>query len=362
MTQINRRQFIRGSGAAGSLAVLSLPAFLAACGGDDGATTKSATAAAGGGGKVTTPKFGLSSSPQASYIPILAGPIAAGKQFGLNVTKKDFTVFDSSTTATQSALSGKLGILGQSTMAQLLLIERGLPFKLFCPYILSDDFVIATRSNVTDISQLKDVVVASDSPGGAGTSILDAILVATNAGFLASDLPKKIVVESSGERTSALANGDCDATIIHLPQANSIPSKAGKINIVGRLYGQVPNFLKEGFAARTDWLDKNVETAAAVAASVISVSRDMAKDYAAWTTNVKEFVDEPPPASDLKQVFPLIDQYKFWPVDDDGGMNDERIQFMIDLGRKEGLIKKDLKVDDVVDRRPLQRAAELLKG
>ncbi|HMJ36553.1 MAG TPA: hypothetical protein VK501_21795 [Baekduia sp.] len=357
MDNINRRSFIRKSGAA--VGALSLPALLAACGSDASSSPSSTTST--GSPKVTTPKIGLSSTPLASYVTVMSGPVIGGAKFGLNATKKDFTVFDSSTTVTQSALSGKLGMIGQSTMAQLLLIDKGLPFKIFCPYILVDDFVIAARG-LTDISQLKDATFATDSPGGAGTTIADAILVATNAGFLVSDIKKKIVVESSGERQSALANGDCQATIIHLPQANQIPTSKGKINLIGKLYGQVPDFLKECYSAKTDWLDGNLDTAAAVCAGLISNSQAMSKDEAAWTSTVKQFVDSPPPAADLKQIFPLIGQYGFWPVDPDGGLTDARVQFMLDLGHKEGLLKKNLTVDDVVDRRPLQRAAKLLAG
>src|SRR5699024_6538528 len=158
-------------------------------------------------------------------------------------------------------------MIGQSTMAQLLLIDKGLPFKIFTPYTLSDDFVIAANDKVKTIADLKKpgVVIASDSPGGAGTTIFDAMLKSANAGFLLADLKKKVTIESSGERGSALASGDCDATIIHVPQASDA-AKERKVNIVARLWGTVPNFLKETYAARTDWLEKNQDTAAAVTA------------------------------------------------------------------------------------------------
>lgn len=364
MRDISRRQFMNGSGRAalGGLGLLSLPAVLAACGSDDDGGSSASTGRSDGGGGVSTPKFGLSSSPQASYVTVLAGPILGGRAFGLDATRDDFTIFDSSTTVTQSALSGKLGVVGQSTMAQLLLIERDLPFKLFAPFMLGDDFVIAARGDITRIDQLMDCVVATDSLGGAGTTILDAILIGARAGFLVADLPRKIVVESSGERTSALANGDCDATIIHLPQAKSIPESEGKINYVGELWKTSPNFLKETFSARTDWLDENIETAAAIAAATIAQSRAMQADYAAWDSAVQEFVEEPPEEKEMREIWPLIQDYSFWPTDPLDAMSDERIEFMIDLGRQEGLIRRNLTVDDVIDRRPLERAAELLNG
>ncbi len=360
MTEVSRREFLRrsGVGAGGVLTVGSLSALLAACGGDD---EEPQGGGPGGGNKVNpTPKIGLSSSPGASYLPVIAGPIMAGSKFGLKMTKDDFTIFDSSTTLTQSTLSGQADIAGQSTIAQLLLIDRGQPFKIFATYSLSDDFVIAGRGDIKTIEQLKDpsTVVASDSPGGAGQAVFDAMLKANNAGFLVTDIPKKIIVESSGERTSALASGDCDATVIHIVQANAVQKETGDVNIIAKLYGEVPNFMKEAYAARTDWLDENVETAAAVTASVIQSSRDLLASYEAFEGACEQLMEEPPPKEELEALFEILKENEIYPVD--GGLTDERLQYMIDLGKEEGIIEGDLTPEQVLDRRPMERAMEML--
>lgn len=363
MRDVSRREFLRRTGmSAGTVAsVGGLSGLLAACGGSD--SNSAGGSASGGGGKVIKPKIGLSSAPQASYLPQIAGPIMAGKQFGLPaMTIKDFTTFDSSTTLTQSALSGQVNIGGQSTMAHLLLVDKGLPFKIFATYSLSDDFVIASRGDVKSLDQLKDpsVVVATDSPGGAGQAVFDAMLQANHAGFLVTDIPKTAIVESSGERASALDSGDCDATVIHLVQANQIQKHRGDVHILAKLYGAVPNFMKEAYAARTDWLDKNMETAAAVTASVIQSSRDLLGSFSNLQSACKQLLEEPPPTSDLKQLYTILKNNPVYPTD--GGLTDARIQYMIDLGKKEGLIKGDLTPDKVIDRRPMDRAMELLKS
>ena len=361
MTEVSRREFLRrsGVGAGGVLTVSSLSMLLAACGGDD--EEESGGGGASGGNAVNPkPKIGLSSSPQASYLPVIAGPIMAGSQFGLEMTRDDFTIYDSSTTLTQSTLSGQSDIAGQSTIAQLLLIDRGQPFKIFATYSLSDDFVIAGRGDIKTIAQLKDpgTVVASDSPGGAGQAVFDAMLKASNAGFLVNDIPKKIIVESSGERTSALASGDADATVIHIVQANAVDKETGDVNIIAQLYGEVPNFMKEAYAARTDWLDENIETAAAVTASVIQSSRDLLASYEAFESASNELMEEPPPAEELQTLYEIITEHDIFP--EDGGITDERLQYMIDLGLEGGVLEKELTPDEVFDRRPLERALELL--
>jgi NitT/TauT family transport system substrate-binding protein len=362
MTEVNRRQFLHrsGVGAGGLLTLGGLSALLAACGDEEQPTSNNA-GSGGAAAKVNPkPKIGLSSTPQASYLPVIAGPVMAGSKYGLSIAKSDVTVLDSSTTLTQSTLSGQVDIAGQSTIAQLLLIDRGQPFKIFATYSLSDDFVIAGRGDVKTIEQLKDpkVVVATDSPGGAGQAVFDAMLKASNAGFLVTDIPKKVIVESSGERASALASGDADATVIHVVQANAIQKEKGDVNIIAKLYGEVPNFMKEAYAARTDWLDKNVETAAAVTASVIQSSRDLIASYDAFEAACKQMIEEPPPAEDLKQVYEIIKASAVYPTD--GGLTDERIQFMIDLGKEEGILKTDLTPDKVLDRRVMKRALEMV--
>ncbi|HWK27287.1 MAG TPA: ABC transporter substrate-binding protein [Solirubrobacter sp.] len=363
MAEVSRREFLHrsGIGAGGLISLGGLSALLAACGDDDSTSSANAGGKDSSGGKVNPkPKIGLSSTPQPSYLPVIAGPVMAGGKYGLSIAKKDVTVLDSSTTLTQSTLSGQVDIAGQSTIAHLLLIDRGQPFKIFATYSLSDDFVIASRGNVTDIQQLKDpkVVVATDSPGGAGQAVFDAMLKASNAGFLVTDIPKKVIVESSGERASALASGDADATVIHVVQANAIQKEKGDVHVLAKLYGQVPDFMKEAYAARSDWLDKNLETAAAVTASVIQSSRDLIASYDAFEAGCKQMIDEPPPASDLKQVYEIIKENPVYPTD--GGLTDARIQYMIDLGKEEGILKTDLTPDKVLDRRVMKRALELV--
>ena len=360
MAEVSRREFLHrsGIGAGGLITLGGLSALLAACGDDD---EEAASNSGGGAAKVNPkPKIGLSSSPQPSYLPVIAGPVMAGSKYGLKMTKEDVTTFDSSTTLTQSTLSGQVQIAGQSTVAQLLLIDRGQPFKIFATYSLSDDFVIAGRGDVKTIAQLKDpnTVVASDSPGGAGQAVFDAMLKAQNAGFLVDGIPKKVIIESSGERTSALASGDADATVIHVIQANAVNKEHGDVNIIAKLYGEVPNFMKEAYAARTDWLDENIETAAAVTASVIQSSRDLIASYAAFEAACKQLIEEPPPAEELKELYEIIKSNDIYPVD--GGLTDERIQYMIDLGKEEGILKTDLTPDKVIDRRVMKRALELV--
>ena len=90
MVDINRREFLRRSGiSAGGLAALGgLSALLAACG-EDQESGGGSQSASGGEATIIKPKVGLSSTPQATYLPVIAGPILAGTKFGLFVESLD---------------------------------------------------------------------------------------------------------------------------------------------------------------------------------------------------------------------------------------------------------------------------------
>jgi ABC-type nitrate/sulfonate/bicarbonate transport system substrate-binding protein len=357
MNEIDRRSFLRRAGLAtgGVMSIGSLSALLAACGGDDD-TSK----AKGANGIIASPKMGITSSLLPTYLPQIGGPVLYGKDYGLDVTSKNFTIFDSTTTLSQSTLSGQTVLAGQSTIAQLLLIEKGLPFKIFGTYILTDDIVLAARNGIKTVADIgKDgVVVGTDSPGGSSRSTFDAILQTGGADFLVKDLKDVAVIESSGERMSALASGDVDATCVHLSQANQVNDQTGDVTIVGKLYESVPLYMKDSWIATTDWLEENQATAAAIVAATIAASRDIKTDQAKFLADVKQLVEEPPSDADLTALFPIISGTDMWPVD--GGMSDERIQYMIDLAKAEGILTKDLTPDQVLDKRPTEAALKLV--
>jgi hypothetical protein len=61
----------------------------------------------------------------------------------------------------------------------------------------------------------------------------------------------------------------------------------------------------------------------------------------------------------LREIFNIISTYEFWP--ENGGLDTESILFMAELGRSSGLLKNIPNPEEVIDRRPVKRALELLK-
>jgi ABC-type nitrate/sulfonate/bicarbonate transport system substrate-binding protein len=316
--------------------------------------------AEGAPAELPVPRVALTSPTQPSYVETIYGPITYGPEFGLNMTADDFTIFDSHATATQSALAGQADIVGGSFISHLLLRERGQDFRVFCSFINLDDFVIAGRNGVTEIDQLFDpeVRVAVDSPGGAAEIILNSMLQAAGTGKTVADIPNTNILESSGLRTSAYVADEVDATVIHLPQFRQAAEQIPDAVIITTQYGDVPIFIKEAYAAPADWLDENLDTAAAFCASVIKASRELPEDFELYQAAVDQFVGEPPDEAELQEVFDLISQYEFWPTD--GGLDPEAVTFMAEMAVTAGVLEEVPDPAEVVDRRAIEQALQML--
>ncbi len=247
-------------------------------------------------------------------------------------------------------------------IAHLLILERGQDFKIFCSQTNLDDFVAVGRNGVTRLEQFFDpnVRVGIDSAGGAGEIILNAMFRAAGMEKRLADIPHTRLIESSGLRTSVFVADGVDATVIHLTQFKQAASEIPDATIISALFEDVPIFLKEVFAARTSWLEENQELAAAFCASVIKASRELPKDFDLFVQGVNEFVGEPPSEDLLRELFDLLGQYDFWPVN--GGLAPEAITMMAELAVEGGTLNEVPDPESVVDRRPVERALELLGG
>jgi NitT/TauT family transport system substrate-binding protein len=368
MNRMDRRQFLRIAGA--SALTLPLAGVLDACSSDSkpqssapsGSSAATASAGGGGGGQVGKLKLAISSSTLPTYLPQIAGPLLYGKDFGLDMSKDDILVFQSHATAVQAALSGKVNAVGASTMANLSVIAAGSPFKIFVPYSLVDDYVVAGIGDIKSLQDIKDknAVVGIDSQGGAARTAMDAVLVSQNAGFLVGDLKKAQDIESSGERASALAAGQVQDTVIHKSQADKAAAAGKQVNILASLYEAAPKYLKEVYAAPSKWLDANQATATALTASIVKASREMRASQDTFVSAVKQLIKQPPSDAELQAAWQLIKQYDFWPAAVTG-LESDRMTFMLNLGVKEEiLVDGRLTSDSVVDMRPMNAALKQL--
>lgn len=309
------------------------------------------------------PRIAYTSPTLPSYVHTIVGPLDFGPRFGLNFTQAQLTRFESHATATQTVLAGRAEIVAGSTASHLILREQGRDFKIFAPFLGVDDFVLAVNEKVRSPEDLFNprVRVASDSAGGAGYLILEAFLQVLNTGRRVRDIPNLVILESSGLRTTAIANGDVDASIIHIDQFMSANrATGGRLRTLVSLYDNVPLYMKEAFAAPASWLDRNLEVATALTAALLSANRALMRDFGYYVRSVRRIVQGGGPDEEvLRSLWDLIRRYPFWGVNDEL-LQRERIAFMIDLTRRSGLLSRALPADEAVDLRPVQGALAMI--
>jgi len=311
---------------------------------------------------LVSPKVTLSDATQASFVNVKYGPIADGKTYGVPMTIKDFTEFDSNQTATQAVLAGKAQIVGTSLMGTLAAQEQGADLVTFCPYVNQDDLLLVGRNGVTSLSQLfkAGTRVAVDSPGGAADETLNAMLLSKGIKKTTKDIPNIDVLESASLRQAAFAANNVDVAIMHSTQYEQIKGGIPGATIIATLFKDVPHFIKNTYAAPKSWLDKNLDTAAAFCAAVLTGNKKLSSDRSVYLKAVKDYVDEPPAASDLDTLWTDAKDYAFWPSDSRGGLSDATLKFMAKVGVASGVITTAPSVSEMLDPRPLEMAQKLI--
>lgn len=338
--------------AAIAMTMASVLTMTACAGGDDPQSTEGAA----------TVRVALTANIQPSLVPLVFGIDNYAEALGLDMTvDQNVTILDSHTTGTQTVLGGRAEVLGASVASILTVRERGEDFRIFCPYVSMDDFVLAGANGVTEIDQLFDpeTRVAIDSPGGAGAIILNALLMGNGETRSIQEIPNQQILESSGLRTTAFAAGQVDATVIHEDQYTSAETQVPDATRIATLYEDVDVFVKEAQAAPAEWLEENRELAAQYCATTLIAMHDLKSDFGLFAEAVNTYVEEPPSEEELQVLFDLIQDYEFWP--EDGGLSQESIQFMADVAVASGVLEEAPDVSDAVDRETLDRAVELAK-
>jgi NitT/TauT family transport system substrate-binding protein len=305
-------------------------------------------------------QIALFSEPHSAVVPLVYGVDNFGSDFDLAISaRENITIYESHANLIEIARAGTAQVMATSMSAILDARESGEDLKIFCPYVGVDDFVLAGANGVTTVGQLfeQSTRVGIDSPGGAGAIVLNALLSGVGETRDIPHIPNQQIIESSADRTAEWAAGTLDATVIHEPQYDSVQAQVDQPVRIATLYENAPEFIKVAQAASVDWLDENRELAARYCATTLRAMNVLKSDFALFEATVNEYVETPPTADGMRDLFGLINQYPFWP--EDGGLSESSVQYMIDLSSESGVLTTPLNAADVVDRATLDRAVEI---
>jgi ABC-type nitrate/sulfonate/bicarbonate transport system substrate-binding protein len=344
---LTRRRFLQYGGVLGSAALL------AACGGDD-------EDGGGTGGQPATDlkvRIAYTAGTFPSIVNGKVGPLDYGNQFGLNITEGDLLTFDSHATATQAVLSGNADVLAGSFSATLLLIQQGQEFKYFCPFSNGNDLLLLGTGQVDSVQKLteRSTRIGIDSVGGLVNFVTNALLAAKGVSVNVETLNTQII-EDSPLRTAALVNGDIQAALVHQYDIPAVEKELGKenVHVLARLWTDTEGLIFETFAARTQWLDDNQETAAALTKAMLTGNRELSRSYDVYKQAVTKYVEGGAPEATLRTIWELAREYEFWSWN--GDLNQEQIDFTVQVAKQSGILKGDVDTSQVVDRRAIEAA------
>lgn len=145
--------------------------------------------------------------------------------------------------------------------------------------------------------------------------------------------------------------------MIHEAQYDGAQAQVDRPVRIATLYENEPRFVKAAQAADADRLAANRELAASYCTTTLRAMTTLKGDFALFAAAVNEYVETPPSAEGLHDLFPLIQAYPFWT--DDGGLSEASRQDMIDLSNESSLLTTPLNAAEVVDRATLDRSVEL---
>lgn len=344
MSRVNRQYARPRPIAAIGTVGLSVSLLLAGCGGGEQAAESGSAEA-----PASVPVVAFTTDVQPTYVNTRYGPIAEGSKFDLAFTPDDLKVFESHTVATQAALSGEAQIVGGSFISTVLLQQQGQDMKVFCPFNNSDTLALVGRNGVDSVDDLfKDSTrVGTDSPGGAGAMVMDAMLEAKEAPGLLKDIPNTSILESSSLRANAFAAGQVDAAVIHLRQFDAAKAEVPDGVVIATLADDVPDMIMQAFSAPASWLSENTETATSFCASVLTANRVLKGSYEAFDAAVQEYVPEPPDQAQLEGIYAVIERSDVWP--DDGGIDPESVAYMTELAQRSGVLEQAADNEAIVD-------------
>jgi ABC-type nitrate/sulfonate/bicarbonate transport system substrate-binding protein len=331
----------------------------AGCGGDDDDDS-------GGGGAGQSVHL-VGSSTGHAYIGQFRAADIFGKKFGLGDDNK-VTQFEDESAATQVLVSGRADVQSAGVTQLIQLIEKDQDIKAFCPVqIDSTEHLVGLKDKITSLEQITDpnIRVAVDSPGGLVNFIMNLVFKEKDLGITVNDLENVTILGDGSQRLAALAAGEVDVGSVDLFELPDLQKQIGAENVTTlSVTAEDADFIANVYSAPTQWLDENTDLAGRYCATTLYSNRVLASDYDQYDAAVAKYLEGGVDEEIVKTNWEFARKYEVWPYNADV-VSPEGISTIIDVGIKSGLLEesaRDLKFEDIVDTRPMDKAMELVGG
>ena len=324
---------------------------LAACGGessDDKGSTKSVTYA------ITSPVV----PPQ---LPPYMGPVIYGKDFGIIVKESNLKKLNSTPTALQLLLSGKIDATSGAFLGYLQAREKQPQLRAFCPeQATTNAVVVSTNPKIKSLKDLgdKSVRVLVESPGGPNDFFMNEAFKASGSDLSVESLKNTRIVENMEQRFSSLAGKQADVGVVWNYNVSDLEKSVGKANVtVLANFADYPSVYL-AYISSTKWLDAHQDEAAAFCAAVLKSNRENAASLDTFKKFIATYVEGKPPAEQIDMTWKAANESTMWPFE--SGLAQSDVDPLLKIARDNKLITTDLTYQDVVDPRPFKAALKLL--
>src|SRR5690606_33793789 len=164
------------------------------------------------------------------------------------------------------------------------------------------------RNGITKAEQLFDpnTRVATDSPGGAGALVFNALLEHLDAPGLVDDIPNTQILASSSLRATAIESDQVDAAVIQMQQYVGMKDSISDLTLLASFAEDVDDVVMQAYAAPASWLEENKETAISFCATILKANEVLAADFDLFKEAADTFMPEPPAPEVLQTSFDLI--------------------------------------------------------
>jgi hypothetical protein len=345
------------------LALAAIGAFtVAGCGGDDDDSGGGDSA----GGDAKSVHLVTSSTGQA-YVGQFHAADLFGDKFGLAEENK-ITEFEDESAAAQVLVSGRADV-ESSGMTQLIqLIDKGQKVKAFCPIqVDSTEQLVGLKDKITSLDQITDpeIRVAVDSPGGLVNFIMNLVFQEKGMGITVNGLENVTILGDGSQRLAALAAKEVDVGSVDLFELPDLQKQIGA-DAVTTLSNTAEDadFVANIYFAPTSWLDENTDLAARYCATTLYSNRALAADYDQYKAALEQYIEGGVDEEIAKTNWDFARKYDVWPYNTDV-LSEDAVKTIIDVGIPSELLEpstRDLKYEDIVDTRPMDKAMDLLGG
>jgi NitT/TauT family transport system substrate-binding protein len=253
------------------------------------------------------------------------------KKFGADV---DLRQFDNGTAAARAVVAGDIDASMSSTALVISQIANAdVPLVGIYGFPKPDYEIATTEAERATCADIKGQQVGVDTPGGARSIALKAILAA--GCHMSIDDVQQVALGSN--TSSAMIAGQIKYGVLHLDDVPEIESQGKKIVIIKSLREANPDSHNLLIVARKDRLAEKRDAFVRTIAGIVAATHYMADpknadrvaDIAAVTGRDHQIA-----LGALKGYL----QYGLWPTTDDG-MNPQQIDRMVALQAKAGSIK-----------------------